>query len=84
MCAAILAGWRIEVWGLFLLNVCDFCWRELLAVMMFWIEFIGSVRAYFLPKNVSFEARNVDCPCFIFQRCFQKPILLSTLGFLQS
>jgi hypothetical protein len=30
-----------------------------------------------LPKNASFEAKNARCPCFIFQGCFQKPILLT-------
>jgi hypothetical protein len=46
-------------------------------VMMFWIEFIGRVRAYFLPKNASFEAKNARRPCFIFQGWFQNPILLT-------
>jgi hypothetical protein len=46
-------------------------------MMMFWIEFIGSVRAYFSPKNVSFEGKNARRPCFQNGGWFQKPILLS-------
>jgi hypothetical protein len=60
----------------------DLCSRISLAGIIsgdyFWIEFIGSVRGYFLTKNGSFSSKMSDCPCFIFQGCFRKSILLTS------